>query len=70
MKSEVQLTHEKTEWTYSVHLMTEEGCAESHRFEYDKDKPHTVGEARSDAIEKYTDLRRANPAATCYSDIV
>lgn len=69
MKSEVQLAHEKTEWAYAVYLMTEEGCAASHRYEYDKDKPHTVGAARADAVSKYKALRRSNPGATYYSDL-
>lgn len=66
---EVQLTHEKTGWAYAVYLMTDDGCAASHRFEYDKDKPQTVGAARADAVEKYKGLKRSNPDATFYSDL-
>jgi len=65
---EVQLAHEKSEWAYAVYLMTDEGCAESHRYEYDKDKPHTIGAARADATAKYKQLIRNNPDATSYND--
>lgn len=67
--TEVQATHEKTEWAYAVYIMTPGGCAYSQRFEYDADVPGDRQRAKTEALADYKRQAAARPGDNSYSDI-
>ena len=67
--TEVQITHEKSEWAYAVYVMGPGGCEYSWRFEYDADKRSTRVDARAAAVADYKRQIAARPGVKHYNDL-
>ena len=68
-KIEVQLAHEKTEWSYAVYVMhPTEGCKYSKRFEYDAGIVGSRDKAKKQAVEQFKTSIAAWPGCTNYRD--
>lgn len=69
LKSEIQITHEKSEWAYAVYIMGNDGCEYSRRFEYDADVPGDSIRARSEALTDYKRQKSEHPGYNFYNDL-
>jgi hypothetical protein len=69
MKTEVQVTHEKSEWAYAVYVIGDQGCIYSERFEYDADKLGSREKARADALKDYERSIGNFPGCSTYNDL-